>query len=188
MNGESPPDGKLSAPWADFLQDVSNHLSRPVEIHCLGGFVLHVMYSLPRPTGDVDFITAAPRDAVNELMGIAGRGTPLARKHQLYMELAAVADFPDDYDSRLIDIAPGTLANLRLRALSTEDLVLAKLTRNSPKDVYDVRFLAGIGAIDRDVLRARYQDNLRPYLVNTERHDLTLELWIEEIDATANKA
>jgi hypothetical protein len=65
--------------------------------------------------------------------------------------------------------------------LSPVDLVLAKLTRNSPKDIHDVRFLAEKGALDPVALEKTYQTNLRPYLANVERHDLTLELWIEEI-------
>jgi hypothetical protein len=175
----------LPPPWDAFLGEVDAELSQAVEIHCLGGFVLHVLFNLPRPTADIDFVSAAPTSAANELLRIAGPGTPLAKKHRLYLQLVTVSDFPDDYEARLIDIAPRTLSNLRLRALSPEDLLLAKLTRNSPKDVHDVRFLAEKGAIDPTVLKERYQEHLRPYLANVERHDLTLDLWLEEIEAVA---
>lgn len=175
----------LPSPWDTFLTKVDAQLSAPVEIHCLGGFVLHVMYDLPRPTADIDFIAAVPNEAANELMKIAGRGTALAKKHKLYVQLVTVSDFPDDYETRLVNLAPGALSKLRLRALAPEDLVLAKLTRNSPKDIHDVRFLAQAGVLDPALLRARYRDTLRPYLVNTERHDLTLDLWIEEIESAA---
>jgi len=185
MTRDPSPVPALPPPWDAFLAEVDARLQKPVEIHCLGGFVLHVMFDLPRPTADIDFISATPKDAASELMEIAGHGTPLAKKHRLYLQLVTVSDFSDDYDTRLIHIAPGTLARLHLRALSPEDLVLAKLTRNSPKDIHDVRFLAAKGALDAGVLRECYAEHLRPYLANTERHDLTLDLWIEEIQAVA---
>ena len=47
---------KTPEPWLSFLRDVDCALERPVEVHCLGGFVLTILWDLPRPTGDVDFI------------------------------------------------------------------------------------------------------------------------------------
>ena len=49
-----------SAPWKAFLQGVDQLLQTAVELHCLGGFVLSVLYDLPRPTADVDYIAAMP--------------------------------------------------------------------------------------------------------------------------------
>ena len=62
----------IPEPWLSFLRDVDSALSRPVEVHCLGGFVLSVLWGLPRPTGDVDFIEIKPSGAVSELREIAG--------------------------------------------------------------------------------------------------------------------
>jgi hypothetical protein len=181
MTRDPAPVAALPSPWDAFLAEVDARRSQPTEIHCLGGFVLRVMFGLPRSTADVDCISAAPVSAGNELLEIAGKGTPLANKHRLYLQLVTVSDFPDDYDTRLIDIAPGVLPKLRLRALSPDDLVLAELTRNSPKDIHDVRFLAERGALDPKVIKERYETHLRPCLANTERHDLTLRLWLGEI-------
>jgi hypothetical protein len=181
MFRELPTVRSLPSPWDRFLREVDGRLGQRTEIHCLGGFVLHVMFNLPRPTADVDFVGTSPASASAELERIAGRGTELARAHGLYLQFVAVCDFPDDYEDRLVDLAPSTLSNLRLRALAPEDLVLSKLTRNSPKDIFDVQFLAMEGFLNLDVLHARYRDHLRPYLANTDRHDLTLQLWTEEI-------
>jgi hypothetical protein len=179
MTFESPK--VLPKQWNDFLHDVDAQLTQPIEIHCLGGFVLHVLFQLPRPTADIDFIAAIPIQGTHELMNIAGLGTALSHKHRLYLQFVTICEFPDDFEDRLIDLAPGQFSHLRLRALAPEDLVLSKLTRNSPKDIYDVRYLATKGAIDPVILKKRYTENMRPYLVNTDRHDLTLELWMEEI-------
>ncbi len=53
MSRDPSPVPALPPPWDTFLAEVDARLSQPVEIHCLGGFVLHVMFGLPRPTADI---------------------------------------------------------------------------------------------------------------------------------------
>ena len=55
---------ELPNPWRVFLVDVDGQLPRPVEIHCLGGFVAAFYYDLPRPTNDLDYIEVVPHDAM----------------------------------------------------------------------------------------------------------------------------
>ena len=62
----------LSERWKVFLTEVDAHLPAPVELHCLGGFVLAVCYELPRPTGDVDYIAAIPPYRLREHSGAGG--------------------------------------------------------------------------------------------------------------------
>src|SRR6202022_3910400 len=60
----------------------------------------------------------------------------------------------------------------------TRYLALSKLERNSDRDREDVLRLARAGYIDCGVLKARYLEEVRPYLLNKhEWHDQTLELW-----------
>ena len=40
-------------------------------------------------------------------------------------------------------------------------------------------FLAESLHLSPEVLRERYKKELRPYLANEDRHDLTVKLWIE---------
>ena len=54
-----PP--RIPPPWLDFLRDVDRVLGRSIEVHSLGGFVLGVLYDLPRPTASVD----TPKPAIN---------------------------------------------------------------------------------------------------------------------------
>ena len=77
---------------------------------------------------------------------------------------------------------PGTFQNLRLMAHDPYDLALTKLERNNERDRNDVRYLARIIPFELDLLRERYQKELRPYLGNPKREDLTLKLWIEAIE------
>jgi len=32
----------------------------PLDLHCIGGFVIYSFYGLPRPTGDIDYYSAKP--------------------------------------------------------------------------------------------------------------------------------
>lgn len=173
------PD-KFLTPWLGFLRDVDRALNRLVEVHCLGGFVLAVLWELPRPTGDVDFVEIEPSDAGQELLRIAGEGSEIARRHSLHFHRVTIAEFPEGYASRLIDMTPRGFKRLRLRAFEIHDLVLAKLGRNSARDRADVEFLVRKGKVDADVLQKRYDTELRPYVLNEDRHTTTLRLWLDE--------
>ena len=58
---------QIQEPWLSFLRDVDGALRQPLEVHCLGGFVLSVLWGLPRPTGDIDFIEVRPNTSGDEL-------------------------------------------------------------------------------------------------------------------------
>ena len=171
---------RIPEPWLSFLRDVGRMLGQSVEVHCLGGFVLTVLWGLPRPTGDVDFLEIEPADAGDELLEIAGEESALAKRHKLQFHRVTVAECPEGYASRLVDITPRGLSRLRLQALEVHDLALAKLARNSPRDRADVEFLVRQGALDRQCLQDRFEKELRPYLLNEVREAATLKLWIEE--------
>jgi hypothetical protein len=177
-----PNDGtdfSLPPPWEQFLDELDKVLSRRVELHCLGGFVLAAVYGLPRPTGDLDYIAALPEDERETVQAVAGAGSELARKYRVHVQYVTIADVPDDYEQRLIEICPQRFKNLRLLALDPHDLVLSKLTRNNPVDDSDVEFLVRRGVLDPAVLRERYEKELRPKISNEQRHDSTLKLWLD---------
>jgi hypothetical protein len=171
---------KIAEPWISFLREVDRALNRPVVTHCLGGFVLAVLWGLPRPTGDVDFIEVEPPDAGSELLAIAGEGSELADRYKLQFHRVTVAEFPEGYASRLVGITPRGFGRLRLMALEVHDLVLAKVGRNSPRDRSDVEFLARKGALNQRLLKERFEDELRPYVLNEVREAATLGLWLDE--------
>ena len=58
---------ELPSPWREFLDELDEALSEPVELHCIGGFVISLLHGLPRPTGDVDYISAVPHNQIEEL-------------------------------------------------------------------------------------------------------------------------
>lgn len=137
-------------------------------------------YDLPRPTNDLDYIEVAPAEATATLQEIAGIASPLAGRHGLHFQHVGVASLPESYAERLTEILPRTFERLRLLALDPYDLALSKLSRNSPIDRDDVARMAKAVPLDANVLRLRYQDELRPIIVgDVAQHDRTLEMWID---------
>jgi hypothetical protein len=170
----------IQSPWFEFLRDVDRVLHGPVEVHCLGGFVLAVLWQLPRPTGDVDFVNVEPAVAGEDLLKMAGPSGEVAKRHKLHFQRVTIAEFPEGYASRLTDLTPRGFKQLRLLAFEVHDLVLAKLGRNSARDRADVGFLVRKGLIDPQLLVERFEAELRPYVLNEERAAATLRLWLDE--------
>jgi uncharacterized nucleotidyltransferase DUF6036 len=178
MPSATPPD--LPNPWRAFLLDVDARLTRPIEVHCLGGFATALYTTLLRTTNDIDYIEVVPNEAQPTLQQIAGAGSAMAKKHRLHFQHVTVASLPESYADRLAERVSEAFRHLRLFALDPHDLALSKLARNSPIDRADVARLAKAVPLDAAVLRTRYQNELRPIIIgDPERHDQTLEMWIE---------
>ncbi len=176
------PAERMPEPWHSFLAEIDRATPGPIELHCIGGFAVSVHYGLERPTGDIDVVEVKPSDAKKWLTDIAGEGSALHRKHKVYLQVVTVASITDDYERRVTAISPGLFERLRVFVLDPYDLVLSKLTRNIDVDVEDVKHLARSQNLDLDLLEARYKLELRPIVVGPpERHDLTLNLWIDAI-------
>ena len=172
---------EIPKPWDAFLRDLDRSLEGPVELHCLGGFVLTMLYGLVRPTADVDVLAVRPDMDLNQLAGI---GSPLHKRHRVYFQRVSVLQaYPEEYEERLTEMFPDAFRNLRLFALDPHDLALTKLRRNSQRDREDVLHLADTAPLDIETLRVRYEE-MRPLLGNPEQEDLTLKLWIEAIEET----
>jgi hypothetical protein len=159
--------------------ELDRAIAELIELPCIGGFVVSFLYGLPRPTGDIDYIAAIPRYRIEELERLAGRGSKLAAKYKVHLQHVTVATVPEDYESRLKETFPGRFKKLKILAPDPYDLVLSKLERNSPEDQGDVEYLAKTIPLDPEILRERYERELRPNLMARESwHDGTLEMWI----------
>jgi hypothetical protein len=170
---KEPPE-----PWRSFFAEVDSCLTEEVQLHCFGGFVATQFYGVARDTSDIDFLSVAP-NVGSALMDIGGKGSALHRKHKVYLDAVTIATAPDNYEDRLTPMFPGAWSHLRLFALEAHDLALSKLERNLLRDRRDVQQLARAGHLTAATLRQRYYSELRPYLANESRHDLTLQLWLE---------
>ena len=171
---------RIPEPWWTFLREVDAALTTPVEVHCLGGFVLGVLWGLPRPTADVDVVAIRPSLAADQLLRVAGEGSEISQRRGLHFQQVTIAECPAEYESRLTELAPQELPYMRVLTFDVHDVVLSKLGRNSPRDRADVEFLAGRGVLRPDVLRERFEREMRPYVLNEDRAARTLTLWLDE--------
>ena len=173
------PSNELPSPWREFLLAVGSQLSQNIEVHCLGGFVLTVVYGISRSTGDIDYLTAVPIHSIAELENAGGHDSALARRYRIHFQhVGGVPDVPENYDERLVKLEL-KLSRLQLLILDPYDLCLSKLTRNSPKDREDVKALANKQQLNFSILMDRYSKEMQTWLPNRERHELTLQLWRE---------
>jgi hypothetical protein len=173
-------------PWASFLRELDELLKSTVELHCLGGFVVTQQYGIGRETSDIDFLSVAANSREDNVETLAGLGSALHKKYRVYLQYVGVATPPCNYATRLQPMfLDQSWKRLRLLALDPTDIALSKLERNADRDRDDVLRLARSGLVDAQTLKARYFEEVRPYLLSRESwHDQTLDLWLEMISPT----
>jgi hypothetical protein len=133
---------------------------------------------VPRTTGDIDYFTAVPANL--NLDEIAGQGSSLHKKYGVWLHRVAIVNLPEDYCTRLTDMAPGKFKYLKLLVPDPYDCILSKLEPASPKDRDDADYLFRPQKLDAQILRERYSKELRHNLIGTiEWHDGTLKLWLD---------
>ena len=175
MTKNKPPE-----PWYSFLKEIDQSLSEETRIHCLGGFVVTVVYGAERSTVDIDALSLVERDSA--IWEFAGRGSNLHKRHHVYLDRVGIAPLPENYKDRLTEAFIEVFKNLRIFVLDPYDVALAKIERNTARDRQDVLYLAQAVPFDLETLKQRYHDELRIYLGNPDREDLTLKLWIDMIE------
>ncbi len=185
MPVRSPED--IPEPWFSFLRELDSAASDEVQLHCMGGFVVTIVYGFSRSTGDLDVLEIVPMNIGRHLLDLATPGAALHTKYKISLHHVGVAHVPESYEERLTEIFPGIFQRLRLFALDPYDLALSKLERNIQRDRDDVIHLARAIPFNLEILNDRYRSELRWQLGNPEREDLTLHLWIEAIEEDRSK-
>jgi hypothetical protein len=171
-------DKPLPSPWKEFLAEIDGMLNEPLVLHCVGGFVFTLFYGFARTTGDLDYYTAVPSNF--NLFEVAGEGSQLHKKYGLCLHKAGVTNLPEDYETRLSELAEGQFKKLRLLVPDPYDCILSKIERNGDVDVNDAEYLFRSRGLSAQVLRERYEQEFRPNIIgDVARTDTTLKLWIE---------
>lgn len=172
----------LREPWLSFLREIDQQIDEVTVLPCLGGFVVTECYGNQRTTADFDVLDVAPRSMSAKLIQLAGRGSELAVRHRLYIDVVGVASVPYEYESRLTDFCPGMFKKLHLRVMDPYDIALSKLSRNLDRDHDDVMYLARAVPFDLDLFERRYKDELRPDLFgNIAEKDDWFQSWLDDI-------
>jgi Nucleotidyltransferase of unknown function (DUF6036) len=172
----------ISEPWRSFLEELDQQSIAETRMDCMGGFVVTVLYGFSRETSDLDVLLIAPREQTAALLALGAQGGNLHQKYRVYLDYVGVAKVPENYEERLTEMFAGEFRHLRICALDPYDLALSKLERNIQRDRDDVKHLARSVPLDLEILKQRYEKELRWQLGNPEREDLTLRLWIEMIE------
>lgn len=169
-----------SEPWFSFLTELDAQLDEPADFHCIGGFVVSQYLGFGRETADLDVLSVIPSQVAGRVVQLAGKGSALHVKHRVYIDHVGIANYPDNYESRLVRAFP-VWPKVRLWALEPHDLALTKLERSIERDIRDVIFLAQAGLIDRDTLVSRFEAELEPYITGRTAtwHRTTLKMWME---------
>jgi hypothetical protein len=173
---------QLLEPWKSFFTEIDAALNQEVSFHCIGGFVAKILYELARETSDVDVLPIASNKEIDSVMRSAIAGSSLHKKYGIYLQVVGVVTLPEEYESRLIEMFPGMFEHLRLSGLDPYDLALSKIERNSQRDRDDVKHLARVVPLDLEILRKRFEEELKPNLALPDREGLTLKLWIDTIN------
>jgi hypothetical protein len=172
---------QIPDPWRSFLGELDQHATGETRLDCMGGFVVTQLYGFSRETSDLDVLVIAPSAQRTRLVELGVEGGNLHKKYKVYLDYVGVARVPEDYEKRLTEMFAGAFKRLRICALDPYDLALSKLERNIQRDRDDVKQLARAIPLDPEILKERYEKELRWQLGNPEREDLTLKLWVEMI-------
>jgi len=118
------PNKSMPEPWLSFLRELDSTVSEEVRLDCMGGFVITMVYGFSRPTGDLDVLEIAPREASRPMLELGMEGGLLHQKYKIYLDHVGVAHVPENYEERLTEIFPKVFKHLRLLALDPYDLAL----------------------------------------------------------------
>ena len=66
------PAKSIPEPWNSFFTEIDSSLHEELALHCLGGFVMTMLYGLDRPTADVDVLPLGS-NATTEIADTIGR-------------------------------------------------------------------------------------------------------------------
>lgn len=118
------PNKSMPEPWLSFLRELDSTVSEEVRLDCMGGFVITMVYGFSRPTGDLDVLEIAPREASRPMLELGMQGSALHKKYKIYLDRVGVAHVPENYEDRLTEIFPKAFKHLQLLALDPYDLAL----------------------------------------------------------------
>jgi hypothetical protein len=112
------------------------------------------------------------------LIEIAGKGSPLALKHKVYLDVVVMANPPYNYESRLSPMFGRAFQHLRLFVMDPYDVALTKLKRDNDKDFQDVLQLAQKIPFHLELFEKRYREELRDNTTGRpEDNDAVFDRW-----------
>lgn len=171
----------------DFFRDMDRLLdgikrSEKIRVYLFGGAAAVIAYGSRRGTLDIDAYVDE-RTAGAKLMAEAGRGTELEKKYGFYFHKAntelMLIEAPD-WKTRSVELFKGKFKNIRIMALSKEDLILSKLSRYNDRDREDIKYLIETHRVRPERLVARYKAARQYYAGDLAALDTTFNIVLRE--------
>lgn len=84
---------KIPEPWLSFFSEIDADLDEETQLHCLGGFVVTVVYGRKREISDIVVLTLVQH--APGLFDRTGIGSDMYKRFGLYLDPVGIATLPD---------------------------------------------------------------------------------------------
>jgi len=131
-----------------------------VRLRLLGSVALMYQADYFRGTKDGDVLESAPINQAlkEELLGLGGRGTTLAKRHDIYLDIVAsgILFLPAATVYRPLTELSESLACFEVEVMDIQDACITKLKRFNANDQADIAAMARLGLLDHLRFRDRF--------------------------------
>lgn len=150
----------------NFLQLIAD-LDIEIELFAIGGTAM-VLKNIKEATKDIDFLTTSDYEDIKKLFTLAGlkEKSPSKACNIWYLEDIRIDIFyegfilgtplPDDWKEISEHIRD--IGKLKLYILNWYDVIITKIARSEPRDIYDSIKIIKTQGIDFDKLKKRYYE------------------------------
>jgi len=175
------PDGPVPDPWRGFLAEIDSALASPTELVLMGGFVISLLYGLDRETQDLDYCSLTQAPTKPRFSPSPASAVPFAASSICIWNECQSRRFQTDLKtvSGASSQKPSTTSAFSPSIHTT--LLSPNWSATPSKDQQDVIYLARVAPFGLDLLRQRYQVEMRRQLGRPDREDFTFQTWIEMI-------
>jgi len=145
-----------------------------VRLRVLGSVALMLQADYNRGTKDGDVLESAPINQAikTELLGLGGKGTALAKRHDLYLDIVAggILFLPA---ATIYHPLPGLSIALNcfdVEVMDIQDACVTKLKRFNANDQTDIAAMTRLGKLDHACFLGRFHQVERAIFLVTETH------------------
>jgi hypothetical protein len=159
-----------------FVVALDRHVEPSTQVIVIGGSAVALGYGIEIFTKDIDTFQVAParlRDAIAKAR--EETGLPIT------VDNAAIAEFPYDFEDRLVPAMEDELENLVIFVPEANDLSLSKLIRASDSDLDQIVLLHDAHPLDVDALINRFLNEMTHVIGNRRMQAYNLLDCIERL-------
>ncbi len=151
-------------PVETFLVAIDRLWARPtgekLRLRIIGSMALMLQAEYLRGTKDGDILESADLDpgTRGELLALAGKGTPLAEMHGMFLDIVprGILLLPPAPRFHPVPELNARLDRFEIEALDIVDVLISKLKPYRSTDAADIEAMARLGLIDPDRFRERF--------------------------------